>query len=252
VDATVPADAGCISRRMATCEICGTEFDEHGVQIVLPGLAKSYDRIDCAIRARALAGTAAVSVPLSGALVDLGPGASRPYALHGLSAGLAAALAGGRARLALGGASVAVALLIATTVHLSSRGGDTSEAAARSPSLAPPARNARDFANRVRAAEATAPATAVRSRRQVQYAYLAAEQVQMETRPSRRSTSLRARVRLASRKAHAQTRHARSQTRVKSASHSVSTRPGWGRGDKNHRHSGPGKSGNGKAKGHKK
>jgi hypothetical protein len=231
---------------MATCEICGTDFDARGVQIVLPGLAKSYDRIDCAVRARNLAGAAAAAgVPMRGMLVDLGRSSgARSFVLGGLSAGLAAALAGSRARVAVGGATVGVALLIATTAHLATRGGDGAEATSRPQSLAPPARDAGDFAYRARATEDVArTAGEPGADREVSFAFLAA------TRSADAAPSVARSVRSVSRP-HTQrpktTRHAKHATSGKTTSTSnragASTRPGWGHGDKNHGHSGPGKS----------
>jgi hypothetical protein len=224
---------------MATCEICGNEFDELGVQIVLPGLAKSFDRIDCAMRARALAGHPPLGVQSRAVLVDLGAeGTARAYPLGGLPAGLAAALSG-RVRLALGSATVATALVVGTIVHLSSRDELTSEAAARSPSLAPPARYAADFADRTRTADAAAPAPQVRSPQQVRYVYLAAERTELATRPTR-SAARAARVTSRTKRARS-TRHAArlATATITSGGNSASTRRGWGWGDKNHSHNGP-------------
>jgi hypothetical protein len=237
---------------MATCEICGTEFDDRGVQIVLPGLAKSYDRLDCAVRARKLAGAAAAGVPMRGMLVDLGrSGGARSFALGGLSAGLAAALAGSRARVAVGGATVGVALLIATTAHLATRGGDGAEATSRPQSLAPPARDAGDFAYRARATEEVARTAAEpRATREVRFALLAATR-SADAAPSA-ARSIRSVTRTRTQRPKA-TRHARHATRGKTTSTSnsagASTRPGWGHGDTNHGHSGPSK--HSQAKSHK-
>ena len=104
-------------------------------------------------------------------LVPLAAGsATGLFALGGLSAGLAAALAGRRARVALGGATVGVALLVATTAHLATR-GDATEPTVRPQALAPPARYAADSADRVRA---SAVAVQKRSEPQVRYTLLAA------------------------------------------------------------------------------
>jgi hypothetical protein len=229
---------------MATCEICGTDFDERGVTIVLPGLAKSYDRVDCAVRARNLAGAAAAAgVPMRGMLVDLGRSSgARSFALSGLSAGLAAALAGSRARVAVGGATVGVALLIATTAHLATRGGDGAEATIRPQSLAPPAREAGDFAYRARATEEVARAAAQRrAEREVSFVFLAANH-SADTAPSA-ARSMRSVTRTRTQRPKA-TRHARHAThgKTKGTSAGASIRSGWGHGDKNHGHSGPGKS----------
>lgn len=242
---------------MATCEICGTDFDDRGVQIVLPGLAKAFDRVDCAVRARNLAGAAAAGVPMRGMLVDLSrSGQARSFALGGLSAGLAAALAGSRGRVAVGGATVGVALLIATTAHLATR-GDGAEATSRPQSLAPPTRDAGDFASRARVTEEVAPTTAEpRAEREVRFVLLAATRSadarSAEAAPSA-ARSIRSVTRTRTQRPKA-TRHARHATRDKttrtSTSAGASTRPGWGHGDKNHGHSGPSKTS--QAKSHKK
>lgn len=240
---------------MTTCEICGTEFDEHGVQIVLPGLAKSFDRIDCAARARALAGPPAHNViPAPAVFVDIAPpGQSRSYGLHGLPAGLAATLAGSRARLALGGASVAVALLVATTVHLSSRGGSVSDASARSSVLPSPARYAGDFADRASVADVQSPVARSRPSRSVETVYLAAQRSRVSLSPSDTGGS-EARTRPQKRTAARQSSHI-ARSALTSSSRSISTRRGWGWGDKNHAHGGPAKSAGagklGKSHGHK-
>jgi hypothetical protein len=228
---------------MVTCEICGTEFDELGVQIVLPGLAKSFDRIGCALRARALAGPSSLGgTPLRRMLVDLSPRPEpRLYALRDLPAGLAAAVAGGRTRVALGGASVAVALLVATTVHLSSRAGARSDASARPATLPSPARHGGDFAQRRQAAEVpTAAAPAARPPREAVRSLLAVEDARPPAERRKPATRSARTARIA----------------LTSAAESVSSRPGWGWGDKNHAHVGPGKrTGSaklGKAHGHKK
>ena len=254
---------------MTTCEICGTEFDELGVQIVLPGLAKSFDRIDCAARARALAGPPARNVrPAPAVFVDVAPrGRPRLYGLPGLPAGLAATLAGGRARLALGGASVAVALLVATTVHLSSRVGGGSDLLARASDLQSSPRYAGDFLFRRLAPANAKPPAAVPAPEKVAPApqqvgpapqpaggfYLAANLLP----DGARSTSLAAfGTQPESQKRRAATRaRSSSRTTPARAGGSVATRPGWGWGDKNHAHGGPTKSSAsgkaGKAHGHK-
>jgi hypothetical protein len=237
---------------MATCEICGTEFDELGVQFVLPGLAKSFDRIDCAARARAIAGPPARNVrPAPAVFVDVGPpGQPRSYGLHGLPAGLAAALPGGRARLALGGGSVAVALLVATTVHLSSRIGGGSDLAARASELSSPSRYAGDFLFRSLAPEARSPRVApvVDARpaaREDDSIYLIAHRSLDGMRamsPDLPEAHSRAQKRKDS-------RYSRSTSRptLARAGGSVSMRAGWGWGDKNHAHGGPAKSAGSKA-----
>ena len=226
----------CISRVMATCEICGTTFDEHGVQIVVPGLANAFDRVDCAVRARNLAGAAAAGVPMRGTLVDLARGDARSFALGGLSAGLAAALAGSRARLAVSGATMGVALLIATTAHLATRGGGEAESASGPESLASSARYAGDFADRLRAVEPARPAVERRPEPEVTFVLAAAT---LSTDTPRAARSIRTVTRTHSQRPKA-TRHA-SGGGGKTTSSSASRRPGWGHGDKNHGHSGPGK-----------
>src|SRR5918994_56044 len=221
---------------MATCEIWGTEFDELGVQFVLPELAKSFDRIDCAARARAIAGPPARNVrPPPAVFVDVGPrGQPRSYRLHGLPAGLAAALPGGRARLALGGASVAVALLVATTVHLSSRIGGGSDLAARASVLSSPSRYAGDFLFSGLAPEARSLRTTfTRAPQQTDGIYLVAQPSLDGARATNRAASSRNTSRPTSARARG----------------NVSTRPGWGWGDKNHAHGGPSKSAGSKAHG---
>lgn len=239
---------------MATCEICGTEFDELGVQFVIPGLAKSFDRIDCAARARALAGPPARNVrPAPAVFVDVDPrGRPRSYGLHGLPAGLAAALPGGRARLALGGASVAVALLVATTVHLSSRIGGGSDLGARVSVLSSPSRYAGDFLFRSLAPEARSPRVApvVDARpvaRETDGVYLIAHR-SLDGTHAMSPDVPEAQPRSQKRKA---SRYSRSTSRptLARAGGSVSTRGGWGWGDKNHAHGGPTKSAGSKAHG---
>jgi hypothetical protein len=247
---------------VATCEICGNEFDELGVQIVLPGLAKSFDTIDCAARARALAGPPARSVsPAPAVFVAVPPhGGPGSYSLPGLPAGIAAALAGGRARVALGGASVAVALLVAATVHLSSRiGGGADPARASAPSSPP--RHAGDFLFRglapetgtpkmAPAADAREPSPVAPAAEEADGIYLVAHRSPNVTRAKARDDS---KTRARSEKRNP-ARYSRTTSRPTSAraGGTVSTRPGWGWGDKNHAHGGPGASsasGNGKARG---
>jgi hypothetical protein len=222
---------------MATCEICGTRYDELGIQIVVPGLAKSFDRIDCAARARAIAGPPAFSVkPLPAVFVDVARrGAARPYGLPGLPAGLAAALASGRARLAVGGATVAVALLAAATVHLSSRTGGGSDLAASV--LPSPWRYAGNLAVRGHTIQAfgtkpSQPVVSARAPQETDGTYLIAARhtpVEAQSRPHKQHT----------------VRHSRSRPGITlpRAAESVSTRRGWGWGDKNHVHEGPAKGG---------
>jgi hypothetical protein len=220
---------------VTTCEICGTEFDELGVQIVIPGLAKSFDRLDCAARARALAGPAAFSVqPLQAVFMDVDPaGTARSYGLPGLQAGLAAVLAG-RTRLAVGGATVAVALLAAATVHLSARFGGGSDPAARASVLPSPSSQAANLAFRghtsdvARSAKSSEPAVAVRAPQESDGVYLiAAREAPHKARPQRRKQQAGKHTR------------STSATTLARAAESVSTRRGWGWGDKNHAHAGP-------------
>lgn len=243
---------------MTTCEICGTEFDELGVQIVLPGLAKSFDSIDCAARARALAGPSAHNVrPAPAVFVAVAPrGRAGSYSFPGLPAGLAAALAGGRARLALGGASVAVALLVATTVHLSSRIGGGSDLLARASIPQPPPRYAGDFLFKLAPANTRPPAVVAPAPQQVAPAsqqaegvYLAASRAPNEAEA--RATSLAAsEAQRPSQKRRAATRaRSTSRTTLARAGGNVSTRPGWGWGDKNHAHGGPTKASGSKTRG---
>jgi hypothetical protein len=249
---------------MATCEICGTEFDDLGVQIVLPGLAKSFDRIECAARARALAGPPARNVrPAPAIFVDVAPRQSRAYNLHGLPAGLAAALAGGRARLALGGASVAVALLVATTVHLASRSGGGSDLLARASLLPSPPRYAGDFLFRGLAPEALSPKVGPVADAKPPAAFTTPDETDgvhlianrsPDGAPARDSSEAKSRSQ--KRKA---ARYSRNTSRTTSAraGGNVSTRPGWGWGDKNHTHGGPtknagsGRTGKAHGRGHK-
>jgi hypothetical protein len=228
---------------MATCEICGNEFDDRGVQMVVPGLAKSFDSIDCAVRARSLAGASGAALPMRAMLVPLAANpAASSFALGGLSAGLAAALGGTRARVALGGATVGVALLSATTAHLATRGGETAAEATRPQALAPPAREAGDFARRARVSGnpvsgVTGTAAQPRSAPEVRYALPAAGRSSNEPRVARVVTvATRART-------HRPTavRQAPSPKPSSSSSATGSTRRGWGHGDKNHSHTGPGK-----------
>jgi hypothetical protein len=241
---------------VTTCEICGTEFDELGVQIVIPGLAKSFDRLDCAARARALAGPAAFSVPpLQAVFMDVGPaGAARSYGLPGLQAGLAAVLAG-RTRLAVGGATVAVALLAAATVHLAARFGGGSDPAARASVVPSPSSQAANLAFRghtsdvARSATSSEPAVTVRTPQETDgVSLIAARDVPDKARPQRQKQKAGK---------HTRGKHTRSTsaTTLARAAESVSTRRGWGWGDKNHAHAGPANSSGakhaGKARGHK-
>jgi hypothetical protein len=230
---------------VATCEICGTDFDDRGVQIVLPGLAKAFDRVDCAVRAHKLAGTAAAGLPLRGTLVDLGRGDARFFAFGGLSTGLAAALAGSRARLAFGSATVGVALLIATTAHLATRGGGEAEATSGPETLAPPARYAGDSADRLRAVDVARPAVERRPQREVTFALASATSSADAPRAARSIRTLRTVTRTRTQRPKA-TRQARQASRgggktTATSRSSASTQPGWGHGDKNHGHSGPSK-----------
>ena len=235
---------------MATCEICGNEFDDRGVQMVVPGLAKSFDSIDCAVRARSLAGASGAALPMRAMLVPLASNpAASSFALGGLSAGLAAALGGTRARVALGGATVGVALLSATTAHLATRGGETAEETTRPQALAPPAREAGDFAGRVRVSAVpvsaspvygvTGSAAHLRSAPEARYTQLAAGHSSDEPRVARVMT-VATRVRTNRPKAVRHARQAPSPKPSSSSSAEASTRRGWGHGDKDHSHSGPG------------
>lgn len=238
---------------MATCEICGTDFDDHGVQIVLPGLAKSFCRVDCAVRARNLAGAGVVPVAMRGALVPL---AAAPgfFALGGLSAGLAAALAGTRARLAVGGATAGVALLVATTAHLATRGGDA-DTATRAQALAPPAFYASDFADRVRAVTVADRTAKQRSHGKVSKP----SKVSYVLLTANRSNAAGSTAPSASPKPHPPQKTPPAQNpkppsadppssgdKPSTGGKPSSARPGWGHGDDNHEHTGPqgSKSGN--------
>lgn len=258
---------------MTTCEICGTEFDELGVQIVVPGLAKSFDRIDCAARARALAGPPARNVrPAPAVFVGIAPrGQSHSYGLHGLPAGLAAVLAGGRARLALGGASAAVAVLLATSTYLALRGDSFAGEQTISPVSPSPPRYGGENPVRARTDEAransearvsfaaltTGPSASTHApptKRGVEDdGVLVTVQKDPETKPPLK-LAIAARTTTQKPKA-ANTRHARkTATKKTRRTRSVSTRRGWGWGDKNHAHGGPVKhagSANSKAHGHK-
>jgi hypothetical protein len=174
-------------------------------------------------------------------LVPLAAGAgTRSFALGGLSAGLAAALAGTRARVALGGATVGVALLVATTAHLATRGGDAAEPTVRPQSLAPPARSAADSADRVHASTVAAHK---RSEPQVRYTLLAASRSTDVPRAARVMTvSTRTRTHAPNAVLHA--RHGtggKTPTASSGSGGKGSSRPGWGHGDKNHSHGGPSK-----------
>lgn len=225
---------------MATCEICGTDFDDLGVQLVVPGLGKGFCRVDCAVRARTLAGATGGAVPMRAVLVPLAGSATGLFALGGLSAGLATALAGTRARVALGGATVGVALLVATTAHLATRGGDVTEPTVRPQSLAPPARYAADSTDRVRALTV---AVQKRSEPQVRYTLLAASRSADVPRAARVMT-VSTRTRTHAPKAVLHARHGtggKTPTASSGSGGKGSSRPGWGHGDKNHSHGGPSK-----------
>ena len=225
---------------MATCEICGTDFDDLGVQLVVPGLGKGFCRVDCAVRARTLAGATGGAVPMRAVLVPLAGSATGLFALGGLSAGLAAALGGRRARVALAGATVGVALLVATTAHLATRGGDVTEPTVRPQSLAPPASYAADSTDRVRALTV---AVQKRSEPQVRYTLLAASRSADVPRAARVMT-VSTRTRTHAPKAVLHARHGtggKTPTASSGSGGKGSSRPGWGHGDKNHSHGGPSK-----------
>ena len=226
---------------MATCEICGADFDDLGAQIVLPGLTKSFDRIDCAVRARNLAGASGAGVPMRGMFVPLAAGtATRSFALGGLSAGLAAALAGTRACRARR-SDGRCGLLVATTAHLATRGGQTADATPRPHALAPQARYAADYADRIRVSAVTRTAAQTRSALEVRYTLLAASRSTDVPRAARVMT-VATRTRTHGPKAVRHAGQMRSAKPSRSISTKGSTRSGWGHGDKNHDHSGPGKS----------
>jgi hypothetical protein len=87
------------------CEVCGRPFDPLGFQVVVPELARGFDRIECAGSARALGGAGAAPVlPLVAVVEPIGAGpplaagvplralAAAPLAAIGLfAAGTAAA-----------------------------------------------------------------------------------------------------------------------------------------------------------------
>jgi hypothetical protein len=220
---------------MATCEICGTDFDDLGVQLVVPGLGKSFCRVDCAVRARTLAGATGGTVPMRAVLVPLAAGsATGLFALGGLSA----ALASTRARVALGGATVGVALLVATTAHLATRGGDVTEPTVRPQSLAPPARSAADSAERIRSSTVAAQK---RSEPQVRYTLLAASR-SVDVPRAARVMTVSTRTRTHAPNAFLNARHGtggKTSTARSGSGGKGSSRPGWSHGDKNHSHGGP-------------
>jgi hypothetical protein len=129
-----------------------------------------------------------------------------------------------------------VALLIATTAHLATRGGGEAESASGPESLASSARYAGDFADRLRAVEAARPAVERRPEPEVTFVLAAATPSADAPRAAR---SIRTVTRTHTQRPKA-TRHAIGGG-GKTTSSSASTRPGWGHGDKNHGHSGPGK-----------
>jgi hypothetical protein len=246
---------------MTTCEICGTEFDERGVQIVVPEIAKAFDRVECAVRGRALSGGTAAPVFTArhATFVEVTRDAeARSYGLSGLPAGLAAALGGTRTRVALGGASAAaVALLVATAAHLSLRsGGATDELASPTvfPSTVrygahdrPPTRAVEARVDGAGRASTVADDDAIRL---VAYGYEASEPLRTLTTPHARTAAQKPTATKHSRKAaHVSTART---TRKTSKQASVSTRPGWGHGDKNHVHSGPAKASRAKSQGRRK
>ena len=85
------------------CRVCGRDFDPLRFQVVVPGLGRGFDRVECAVQARALAGPAAAPAPL-GAVVQPFP----PPAATTAAAGRRPALVGANlALLAAGTAATA-------------------------------------------------------------------------------------------------------------------------------------------------
>lgn len=257
---------------MTTCEVCGTEFDERGVQIVVPGIAKSFDSVDCAVRGRALHGPPASPNPNRPRPVFLEiPSRDEPYPyeLRGLPAGLAAAFSGIRARAAIAGASAAVAVVVATTAYLALRDdARPADAHARPPVSPSPPRYGPEDRGILPVVEEPATAGVPTSfappkaePRAWTYAPPTEEDegdgairlVAYRPEPTKPPLALTVASRTEAPKLKA-TRHGRKAPRIASErkTRSVSTRPGWGRGDKNHAHGGPPKHSAAKAHGRRK
>jgi hypothetical protein len=91
-----------ISRRVQDCQVCGRSFDPFGFQVVVPELARGFDRIECARSARALAPPeariaaaplVAIVEPITGALAPATASGRvvRPFAAPVATLGLLAA-----------------------------------------------------------------------------------------------------------------------------------------------------------------
>jgi hypothetical protein len=88
---------------MRSCQVCGRNFNPLGFQVVVPELARGFDRIECAQRARASAGPTtrlaaaplvAVAAPLKAAALAPAAAAAAPRSLAPSAATLSLLAAG--------------------------------------------------------------------------------------------------------------------------------------------------------------
>jgi hypothetical protein len=125
---------------MAQCDVCGSDFEPHAFQVLVGGRSGSYDRIDCAERARLIgAGTAAFALPHEARTIVVPPpaapvaaGAVAPAA--GVVAPFLARASAARGRLAFGGAWLLSAGLAAGALYVASLPEDDVLTAAGPPS----------------------------------------------------------------------------------------------------------------------
>jgi hypothetical protein len=222
---------------MARCDICGTEFDEQAYQVVLGGRAQAFDRIDCALRARVLAGgaqAAFAATPLPALFIETAGAGRRSVPIP-----LLAAL---RARLAVGGAwLLLLSALASVSYYLLSRLPGAAAKAPDAPVFS--LQSAAVEGERVRpipqAGTSAAVPVAARAdfpdggRTIAPIRLLAAKHASL----GKSSASHEAAGGSAANtgRGAAPTRSARPSTQTETRS----TRPGWGHGDARHRHTGP-------------
>lgn len=110
---------------VAQCDVCGGHVEERGFQVLVAGRPSAYDRIECAERGRVLAaaGGAAFVHPFKARtiVIDAPRTAVAAAASAGVAGSLLARASLARARLAFGGAWLLAASLAATSLYLSAR-----------------------------------------------------------------------------------------------------------------------------------
>ncbi|MGH3022475.1 MAG: hypothetical protein ACRDNI_02360, partial [Gaiellaceae bacterium] len=114
------------------CPVCGREFSPDGFQIVVPGLGRGFDRVECAIEASVLGLPPAAPPPAPAVVGALAPAAAAAAAPAALGASSAPALVG--ANLALLAAGTAATIYLWLRVF----GADATSVMVPADSAAPP------------------------------------------------------------------------------------------------------------------